>query len=90
MIFKGSGEGTSSGCMLVFTLQNLAMLADVLEDDATAASYRRQAKDTASAVQTLLFDKAAGSFKFSIWNDAFAFIDCEWKRARGAARAELY
>ncbi|KAK4702229.1 hypothetical protein P7C70_g3993, partial [Phenoliferia sp. Uapishka_3] len=85
MIFKGSSEGTSSGCMLVYTLNNLAKLADALGDVPTAKTYRKQAKETAKAVQTLLFNNETGTFKTSIENDAFAYIDLAWTILSGVA-----
>ncbi|KAL8281119.1 hypothetical protein RQP46_006477 [Phenoliferia psychrophenolica] len=82
---RGSGEGTSSGCMLVYTLNNLAKLADALDDVDTATAYRAQARKTAVSVQRLLFDDSTGAFHFSLSNDAFAFIDFAWTILSGVA-----
>ncbi|KAM0752564.1 Six-hairpin glycosidase [Meredithblackwellia eburnea MCA 4105] len=87
MIFKGSSEGTSPGCMLTYCLKNLALLADLLEDGDAAVEYRELAKKTEDAVRGL-WDEDKGTFWTSSSYDAFAYIDLAWTILSGIATPE--
>lgn len=64
--------------MLSYCLNNMAVLGDLAGDHTTAQKYRAQAKATAEAVNSLLWDPAEGHYRNSLTNPKFAYIDMAW------------
>ncbi|KAF9458473.1 Six-hairpin glycosidase-like protein [Collybia nuda] len=77
-VFKGSTNGTATSCMLSYCLNNMAVLGDLAGDHATAQKYRAQARSTAEAVNSLLWDPTIGHYRNSLTNPKFAYIDMAW------------
>lgn len=78
-VFKGAPNGTSASSQYVWTLRNMAQLASLAGDEASAASYGQQANVTAQAVNQLLFNATTGSYAVSITDGNYSYIDSEWR-----------
>jgi len=60
--FLGPGSGTSSSALLAQSFQELAVVADAVNDTAAAAQYRQTATTISAAINKLLFNPALGIY----------------------------
>lgn len=74
-VFKGAPNGTAPSSQFVWTLQNMAVLADVLGDANSSAMYQRQANATAQAVNQYLWNSTTGFYDVSLMDGNYSYID---------------
>mgnify|MGYP002718972558 CR=1 FL=1 len=61
-------------------MRNMAQLAALAGDEASASSYSQQANATAQAVNMLLFNTTTGSYAISTVDGNYSYIDSESQR----------
>jgi hypothetical protein len=76
-VFKGVPNGTATSSQFVWTLNNVAEMADSVGDTAVATAARAQANATSAAVNSLLWMPDKGFYAVSTTDGNFSYIDGE-------------
>lgn len=76
-VFKGVSNGTATSSQFVWTLNNVAEMADSVGDTAVATAARAQANATSAAVNSLLWMPDKGFYAVSTTDGNFSYIDGE-------------
>jgi hypothetical protein len=83
-VFKGAPNGTAPSSQFVWTLHNMANLADSLGDSNSSAIYRQQANATAQAINQYLWNPTTGTYKVSLTDGNYSYIDSTCYTANAA------
>ncbi|KAJ9125064.1 hypothetical protein QFC22_000017 [Naganishia vaughanmartiniae] len=74
-VFKGAPNGTAASSQFVWTLHNMASLADTLGDTNSSAIYKQQADATAQAINQYLWNATTGTYEVSLTDGNYSYID---------------
>ncbi|KAJ9092761.1 hypothetical protein QFC19_008616 [Naganishia cerealis] len=74
-VFKGAPNGTAPSSQFVWTLQKMAILANLLGDSDSSEIYRQQANATSQAINRYLWNTTKGVYQVSLTDGNYSYID---------------